>query len=152
MRYIVALLATLMFAACSRTPASRSQSQAASTRQMVASEGQTPSTDSPMEYLLASSANDFHAHRPPDVVRFRNVRFGHSTTSAGARQYLLCGEFLPAQKGGKVEWMPFVTIKTSGYEQYLGAQAASWCRGPQVAWDSDEDLSPRLQKRLDSLQ
>jgi len=151
LRNIVALLATLVFAACSTPPVSRSQSQAASPGQAVASEGQKPSTDSVVEFLLTASATDFHTHRPPDVARFRDVRFGHIMTAAGAKQYLLCGEFLPAQREGKAEWMPFATIKTSGYEQWNGAQAASWCKPSQVVWDSDGDLSSSLQNRLDSL-
>jgi hypothetical protein len=151
LRYIVALLVTLVFAACSTTPVSRSQSQAASPRQVLASEGQKPSTDSPMEFLLTASATDFHVHRPPYVMRFRDVRFGHVMTPAGAKQYLLCGEFLPAQRESKAEWTPFATIKTSGYEQWNGVQAASLCQRSQVVWDNDGDLSSSLQKRLDSL-
>lgn len=104
-----------------------------------------------MEFLLTSAATDFHVHRPPDVARFRNVRFGHVMTPSGAKQYLLCGEFLPAQPAGKGDWTPFTTIKTSGYEQYLGAQAATWCQPSKVVWDNDGDLSTSLQKRLDSL-
>jgi hypothetical protein len=50
MRFAVALL-TLMFAACSTTPVSQSQSQAASPGQGLASEGANPSTDSPMAFL-----------------------------------------------------------------------------------------------------
>ena len=114
MRFAIALL-TLGFAACSTTPVSKSQSQAASPGQGLASEEPTPSTDSPMEFLLRSAATDFHAHRPPVVERFRDVRFGHIMTPAGAKQYQLCGEFLPQQREGKAEWTPFATIKTSGF-------------------------------------
>jgi hypothetical protein len=72
-------------------------------------------------------------------------------TAAGTKQYLLCGEFQPAQREGKAEWMPFVTLKTSGYEQWLGGQAASWCQRSEIVWDDGGDLSGSLQKRLDSL-
>ena len=64
---------------------------------------------------------------------------------------MLCGEFLPAQEGGKAEWTPFATIKTSGYEQWIGAQAARSCQGSSVIWDKVGDLSSSLQSRLDSL-
>jgi hypothetical protein len=103
------------------------------------------------EFLLRSAATDFHAHRPPVVERFRDVRFGHIMPPAGAKQYLLCGEFLPQQREGKAEWTPFATIKTSGYEQYPGVQAASWCQRSQFVRDRDEDLSSTMQARLDSL-
>jgi hypothetical protein len=85
MRFVIALL-TLVFAACSTTPVSQSQSRAASPGQGLGSEGSKPSTDSPMEFLLGSAATDFHAHHPPFVKRFRDVRFGYVRTPAGAKQ------------------------------------------------------------------
>ena len=72
-------------------------------------------------------------------------------TPEGTKQYRLCGEFLPAQESGKSDWTPFVTIKTSGYEQMIGAQAVSLCAHPSMTWDKG-DLSSSLQSRLDSLQ
>jgi hypothetical protein len=107
--------------------------------------------DSLTQLLLEDAASDFHSHRPPSVARVRNVRLGHVMTGDGAKQYMLCGEFLPKQSEGKVEWMPFATIKTSGYEQWLGAQAASQCQRSTVTWDNNGDLSSSLQARLDSL-
>jgi transposase len=56
----------------------------------------------------------------------------------------------PAWAKGKAEWTPFVTIKTSGYEQWLGDQVASRCRRPSIIWEK-EDLSTSLQSRFDSL-
>jgi hypothetical protein len=97
-----------------------------------------------VEFLLTSGATDFHTHAPPRPVRFRDVRSGFVTARDGTRQYRLCGEFLPAEGGGHAEWTPFATIKTSGYEQWLGAQAAS------ITWDKG-DLSAVLQSRLDAL-
>jgi hypothetical protein len=72
-------------------------------------------------------------------------------TPAGAKQYQLCGEFLPQEEEGKAAWTPFATIKTSGLEQYFGVQAASWCQHSQFVQDKNEDLSSILQKRLDSM-
>ena len=104
-----------------------------------------------IEFLLDAAATDFHTHRPPDPARFRDVRIGHIRSADGEEQYLLCGEFLPAQEGGRAEWTPFVTIKTSEYEQWIGGQSASFCRHPSVIWDGEADLSAELQGRLDSL-
>jgi hypothetical protein len=72
-------------------------------------------------------------------------------TPSGESQYILCGQFLQAQEGGKAQWTPFATIKTSGYEQWIGAQAAGFCQGSSVIWDTVGDLSSSLQSRLDSL-
>lgn len=139
MRYLV-LFATLGLAACGTAPVTRSESQAVS-----------PTRVSIVRFLLAAAATDFHAHRPPDPVRFRGVRIGHVMTPSGEAQYRLCGQFLPAPEGGKAAWTPFATIQTSGYEQWIGARAADFCQGSSFIWDKVGDLSSALQSRLDSL-
>jgi len=151
MRYLAALFATLVLAACSTAPVTSSESQAGSPTQVLAPELQKASMDSVVQFLLTAAATDFHTHRPPDPVRFRDVRIGHVMTPSGEKQYMLCGQFLPAQEGGKAEWTPFVTIKTSDYEQWIGAQASGFCQGSSVIWDKVGDLSSSLQSRLDSL-
>lgn len=137
MRYPAILCSTLVLAACSKAPVTRNDSQ--------------PVSPAVVEFLLTSAATDFHTHRPPDPVHFRDVHVGHVKTSSGEDQYMLCGQFLPGQESGSAEGTPFVTIKTSGYEQYVGAQAAaSYCQRPSVIWD-EGDLSTSLQSRFDSL-
>jgi hypothetical protein len=42
-----------------------------------------------------------------------------------------------------------VTIRTSGYEQYIGAQASSFCTREGLSWDED-DWSAELLKRYGS--
>lgn len=137
MRNLAVLFATLVLAACSTAPVTRSESQAVS-----------PAV---VQFLLTAAATDFHTHRPPDPVRFRDVRIGHVMTPSGEEQYMLCGQFLPAQEGGNAEWTPFATIKTSDYEQWIGAQAAGFCQHSPVIWDKEGDFSFSLQSRLDSL-
>jgi hypothetical protein len=151
MRYLAVLFATVVFAACSTAPVTRIESQAVSSTQVPAPERQKTSIDSVVQFLLTAAATDFHTHRPPDPVRFQDVRIGHVMTPGGEEQYRLCGQFLPAQEGGKAEWTPFATIKTSGYEQWIGAQATVFCQGSSVIWDKVGDLSSSLQSRLDSL-
>jgi hypothetical protein len=151
MRYLAVLFATLVLAACSKAPVSRNESQAVSSTPVLAPEPQNASIDSVVQFLLTSAATDFHTHRPPDPVRFRDVRIGHFMTPSGEKQYMLCGQLLPAPEGGKAEWMPFATIKTSGYEQWIGAQATGYCERSSVIWDNVGDLSSSLQSRLDSL-
>ena len=136
MRYPAVLFVTLVLAACGTPPVTRRGTQAAS-----------PAV---VQFLVTSAATDFHTHRP-DPVRVRDVRIGHVKTPTGEEQYMLCGQFLAAQATGNAEWTPFVTIKTSGYEQYIGAQAeVSYCQRPSVVWD-EGDLATTLQSRLDSL-
>jgi hypothetical protein len=64
---------------------------------------------------------------------------------------MLCGQFLPAQEAGTGEWTSFVTVRTSAYEQYTGAQAVSYCQRAMVVWDPDGNLASMLQSHLDSL-
>jgi len=149
MRYLEILFATLAVAACGTAPVPRGESPAVSPTQVLAPELQKAPADSVVQFLLTAAATDFHTHRPPDPVRFRDVRIGHVMTPSGEEQYMLCGQFLPAQEGGKAEWIPFTTIKTSGYEQWIGATA--FCQGSSVTWDKVGDLSSALQSRLDSL-
>ena len=150
MRYLAILFTTLGLAAGSTAPVARSESQAVSPSQALAPELQQASMDSIVHFLLTPAATDFRTHRPPDPVRFRDVRVGHVVTPSGQKKYMLCGQFLPAQEEGRAEWTPFATIKTSGYEQWIGAQAARFCQGSSVIWDKVGDLSPSLQSRLDS--
>ena len=151
MRSSILLAVLVGLAACSTAPVTRSESQAVSPTQVLAPELQKPSIDSVVQFLLAAAATDFRTHRPPDPVRFRDVRIGHVVTPSGKEQYMLCGQLLPAQEGGKAAWTPFATIKTSGYEQWIGAQAAGFCQGSSVIWDNVGDLSSSLQSRLASL-
>ena len=132
MRYLAMLFTTLGLAACSTAPVTRSESEAVSPTQVVAPELQQASIDSVVQFLLTAAATDFRTHRPPDPLRFRDVRIGHVVSPSGNEQYILCGQFLPVQEGGNAEWTPFATIKTSGYEQWIGAQATRSCQGSSV--------------------
>jgi len=73
--------------------------------------------DSIVQFLIASAANDFRNHKPPTPLDFRNVKIGYINSSNNERIFVLCGEFLSEENN---EWVEFTTIKTSGYEQYLG--------------------------------
>lgn len=150
MRYRAILLVTLGVAACRAAPGSRSE-QVVSDTQAGGPALQEASLDSVVQFLLTAAATDFHTHRPPDPVRFRDVRLGHVMTPSGEEQYMLCGQFLPAQGTGEAQWTPFATIRTSPYEQWIGAQAATFCQNPSVLWDRVADLSSSLQGRRDSL-
>src|SRR5229473_2220350 len=83
MRYFAVLFATLVLAACSTAPATRSESQAVSPTQVLAPELQRSSLDPVVQFLLTSAATDFHTH-PPSAIRFRVVR--PVLASAGRRQ------------------------------------------------------------------
>lgn len=150
MPYRAILCITLGIIACHATPSARGDRQGQGDSHL-AREQKAPPADSVVQFLLAAATTDFHDHRLPDPMRFRDVRVGRVLNGSGEEQFLLCGQFLSAQQAGAAEWAPFATIKTSGYEQYVGAQAASFCQGPGVRWDTAGDLSSALQSRLTAL-
>jgi hypothetical protein len=143
MQYPAILCATLALATCSAHRGARS-TRADSSAEAPARELQTI-----VEFLLTAAATDFHAHPPSEALRFRDVRVARVVTASGTEQYMLCGQFLPASDTG--DWTPFSTIKTSDYEQWIGAQAAGVCQGSSVRWEKVGDLSSSLQSRLASL-
>lgn len=151
MRYLLVLIAVMTFAVCNNSQAFQTKIRDVNSSNRNAHTLQQTSIDTVVQYLLTSAASDFHAHGPANIIRFRQVRFGHIITSGGKAQYMLCGQFLSAQKGGKPQWTPFATIKTSGYEQYMGEQSKVFCNKKSVKWDKVKDLSTELKKRLDSL-
>ena len=149
MRYYFAILfAALVLLACGTAPVTGNKPSPAATN---ASEPQKTSIGPIAEFLLTSAAADFHDHRPPDPARFRNVRIGHVAGTDGKDQYRMCGEFLPKDKEGTDEWVSFATIKTSGYEQYIGDGPLSYCSDKKMVWDTKADLSSTLKTRLDAI-
>ena len=151
MRSLAALCAACLLAGCGPDRAPRSQPQGASPAPANAAPAQQASTDPAVQFLLAASAKDFHAHQRPYPARFRDVRVGHWAAADGTTLYLLRGQFLPEQGRGEAEWTTFVTIKTSAYEQWIGAAAEEYCRQSSIVWGDREDLSSALQSQLDSL-
>ena len=137
MRYLAVVVATFTLTGCGKAPPP------------VTSSGSKAVSPEVVEFLLTSAATDFHVHRPPDPNRFRDVRIGHVMAPSGDELYMLCGEFLTSKD--KAEWVPFVTIKTSGYEHLIGGQALAFCRDSAIAWDKVDNLSASLQRRLDAL-
>ncbi len=69
-----------------------------------------------IQFLINSAAKDFKVHQPPIAIDFRNLKAGYILSEKDTT-YLISGEFFPQ---GEKNWVPFETIKTFGYEQYIG--------------------------------
>jgi hypothetical protein len=151
MRHLPVLFAAIALAACSTGPGRSNATPAARPARALASEQNELSRDSIAHFLLTAAATDFHIHGPSGHLRFREVRMGYVVTPDSGKQYILCGQFLRMEEGGTSEWMHFATIKTSGYEQWIGGHALGFCQDSLVIWDNAGDLSPSLQTRFDSL-
>jgi len=99
--------------------------------------------DTVVQFLITSAANDFSNHQPPTPVDFRNVRIGYIKSTNNEKIYTLCGEFLSQENK---EWVEFATIKTSGYEQYIGK--TQYCQDATMVL-TDKNLSVELKNKLD---
>lgn len=108
-------------------------------------ENPEPIPDSTVQFLITSASKDFHEHQPPTAIDFRNVRSGY-ILSPNEKIYLLCGEFLSQEKKA---WESFTTIKTSGYEQYLGDNI--YCQKATMIMTGKYDLSAELKNKLTAL-
>ena len=106
-----------------------------------------------VQFLLDSATGDIHAHHPPaGHVQFRRARIGTLPQADGTTFYLLCAERAGVIEGSKPIWVPFVTIKMTTYEQWLGEQPTKdWCQGRHPIWDPRTDITAALQARYDSL-
>jgi hypothetical protein len=101
-----------------------------------------------IDFLLDSAAADFKAHAPK-AIAFRKVYFGQYDEQGQPPQYELCGEFQAVDADGKQQWLHFATIKTSGYEQYIGPKELSYCTREGMSWDEDDwsaELFARYEK------
>ena len=151
--YISFLFATSVFLACAKTPATNSEIRAANVAASNTSEPKKSRVDPTIvEFLLTSAATDFQEHPPGgDLAHFRNVRIGHVPDKDGKPQYRICGEFSRVGHETDGEWEGFATLKTSGYEQYIGSLPLSYCEDKSLVWDDAGDLSSQLQSKFDSL-
>lgn len=101
--------------------------------------------DSVIEFLIHSAAKDFNDHRPPTAIDVRNVKAGYISSSKEP-MYLICGELLSKEEN---TWVQFVTIKTSGYEQYLGDNM--YCQKATFEKTDDGRLSDKIKEKLNAL-
>lgn len=150
MRIVIVILAFLALTACGKPAATNNEPMVeASNPASVGMSFDKSSMAAALEYLLASAASDFQTHGPL-AVDVRNVRLGYSLVENGEEQYMLCGEFLPAGEEESAKWWPFATLKTSAYEQWLGAQAVGICEQSSIVWEESGDLTSELRQRIES--
>lgn len=93
-------------------------------------------------FLIQSAAADFRSHVAPTGVSFRNVHPGVMRGDNGSTVSLICGEFRTSDDVDA--WEAFATLHTEGYENWLGAAAASYCHQPNTVLDANRDLADVL--------
>ncbi|HMQ62874.1 MAG TPA: hypothetical protein PKE06_19490 [Flavilitoribacter sp.] len=138
----------LLLASCRPSPAPDTGSQSDHTSNADPADH---APDTVVQFLLSACVSDFNLQNQTTPIQFSTANLGYMTSPAGEKVYLLCGQFRSSIEGKWSDWIPFTTIKTADYEQWLGEQALHYCRDSTVVWVSDNDLSPVLKARLDSL-
>ena len=146
------LIRTLLLTSCNSRSSSSSYSAKVSTDNINLSETQNAHLDSIVHFLLNVSARDFYDHQPPTPVSFRDVKVRNIVGPDGENHYMICGQFLDKDKQNKDDWTSFATIKTSGYEQWIGNQSLSYCQDSKAVSYRINELSSELKSRFDSLQ
>jgi hypothetical protein len=150
---ISVLMVMFLLASCNSTSGKKNNDNLSkvSPDSVSFTETQNASLDSMVHFLLDASAKDFHDHQPPHPVSFRNVQLRNLTGSKGENHYMICGQFLEQDKQNKDGWTSFATIKTSGYEQWIGNQSLTYCQDSKPVSYKTNDLSAALKIRVDSL-
>ena len=148
MRIFAILFFTGLLVACNQTTLKTNSSSPDVIEVVV--ETQSTSKEQALEFLLSASVNDFMTHIPPDPLKFRHVLLGQIENSDNSLMYLICGEFLAEEGAGTFVWVDFATIKTDGYEQWLGKQAKGLCQQSEIVWDKAGDLSALLMKGVEN--
>jgi hypothetical protein len=103
--------------------------------------------DSIVSLIISISANDFIKNQQPEPVDFKNVRLKYIKKTSGEELYILCGQFVTADK----QETQFATIKNIDYEQWIGNSALTYCQTSQEIPYTKEDLSYALKNKFDSL-
>ena len=98
--------------------------------------------DTVVQFLITSASKDFHNHRQNTPIDFRNLKIGYLKAPNSEKMFILCGEFLSQQNK---DWIEFTTIKTMGYEQYIGK--TQYCQDATIVL-TGENLSVELKKKF----
>ena len=149
------MLSAILLISCkaSNLPAQTTQtSNTEFNTELVKSESSEMQIDSIVQFLINASASDFHKTRPNSSINFRDVKLAYIVTPNNEKMYLLCGEFQIQEKNDKDKvWIPFATIKTFGYEQWIGGQASTYCKEAKEILIKKYNLSSQLKERIETL-
>ena len=99
-----------------------------------------------LAFLMDKATQEFSQPGPMQPRRIKTARLGHLHDAQGRDVDLLCGRFVPKDtSGGKAE-VPFATLKTGDYEQWLGGQAAGLCAQPTITWFKGDHAQALMQR------
>jgi hypothetical protein len=145
------LILSIFFVYCNSTSDNKQKTLHDSSTSIHLTKNPNDTLDSIIIFLLEASAKDFHEHQVPIPVKFRNVQVRNQIGANAEDHYLICGQFLDESNQNANEWTSFATIKTSGYEQWIGNQSLPYCQDSKAIAYKIQDLSFALKSKIDSL-
>lgn len=122
--------------------------KSSNTNQPAEMEDNITVSDTLKTFLVNSTVQDFYKNRQNGVVGFRNVFLKLYERET----YLICGEFITIDKEKAEKWVDFATLKTEGYELWIGGNATAYCNDAKTITTSTEDLATLLNSQLKNLQ
>jgi hypothetical protein len=142
--FLLSTLVIILLCSCQNN----AENKSSNTNQTTAMKDSTVITvsDTLKSFLVNSTVQDFHKNKQNSSVEFRNVFLKLYETET----YLICGEFLEKKQPEK--WVDFATLKTEGYELWIGGNATTYCNDAKTISSSTEDLATILNTQLKSLQ
>jgi hypothetical protein len=149
--FIHQILAIILVTACCascRLDSGQADHSLVSVRTEKTENGDEVPLENAVKYLLNSCASDFQKHHVSRPVKFRNMKIGYIMKADSTKQYMLCGEFLPEDKKEVEGWVPFATIRTMDFEQWIGDQSIPFCEDKNVVWEKAGNLSEKLIAKL----
>ena len=104
--------------------------------------------DDAVAYLVEAAATDFRTHVAPTGATFRNVHPGVMQGENGSAMTLICGEYLLDENADR--WDTFATLRTEGYENWVGGAAATYCASSDTQLETHNDLAEALNQQYRS--
>lgn len=140
--FLLSTLVIILFYSCQNN----TENKSSNTNQTTAMKDNITASDTIKTFLMNSTVQDFYKNKQNSSVEFRNVFLKLYETET----YLICGEFLEKKQPEK--WVDFATLKTEGYELWIGGNATTYCNDAKTISSSTEDLATLLNTQLKSLQ
>ena len=105
----------------------------------------TAVTDEAVTFLIEAAATDFKTHVAPTGATFRNVHPGVMQGEENLTMTLICGEY--HIDGATDRWDTFATLRTDGYENWVGGAAGTYCASPDTVLETNNDLAEVLNQQ-----
>ncbi|MBL7888438.1 MAG: hypothetical protein JNL24_02735 [Bacteroidia bacterium] len=140
--FLLSTLVIILLYSCQNN----TENKSSNTNQTTAMKDNITASDTIKTFLMNSTVQDFYKNKQNSSVEFRNVFLKLYETET----YLICGEFLEKKQPEK--WVDFATLKTEGYELWIGGNATTYCNDAKTISSSTEDLATLLNTQLKSLQ